>query len=1034
MTKHCFAIALVLLCGTAVGQQPQITWQTGLASNSSVIQGPTDQPLQLTTTGNQDIKVSPNGTGKLDVTYLTQGQIPAPNSTGQLNSESGAIYASQFMSGAASPCAAISAAIATANSISGTDIDARGIGGGVSFIDGVNAGCGILDSNFMKNTSTAMAILNAQVGTANGILGGAVRLPAATLNVSLVPGLLGTCISSSAANDCSSSIAGPVFPPGAVIIIPNKVRGLEGRGRGDNGGVNTTILVCTALNTPATGCVAPVKRHWVISSISASSAGGRTYMTVNVTGNTFPSAVITGHSDGAATVTMFDYTASAQISSGQTITVNGTIWNGSFTVCSGKTHPLPATCGSSTSNIAPTINSSGQVVFAIGSSLLGTETDSITVGSNIVAGEYVSIEGNSVASNVDDGTWRVCATSSPNNVAGLSGITGDNSCPANPSNISFAVVGTQATLDPLMTASTSVNCTVLPCGNVHASVPVIDLGNPQTVSGKFQFATGIRDLTINCNSNTSGNTVDCTGWRDVASDEETEVRRVLSSNFMLWGADVHSTINQNAQEFADMEFISGGNSTNSCFPGLAGLVAGDIGPRNFDGWTANFNGCANLSPTTAIYDDVSTTTRIANGHGENVVFGEICGQNNPCQGSQFSGNGGPSQGSCAYANGNGSTANICAQDDGPYQISTSTTGAIAMGTVINIAVISSTGCAVNMNSVITDGSNTEASTVTAVPDGTHVTVASVLNAHLAGVQFSCSANAASIAISNNFSSPINGGASAQTGSYLIMNVKENTAGVNTIVDDYVNGLGIVAGFGPISSSFINHYGADYNSPALGLLTTAKVTNAFGSGIDVTTITGFDQSANSALTSSTFRAADETGTGGSSSKGGGLLIRAGNNSATNSSTQAGSLELLPGASTGSTQGAQGLAFLGNVYVKGTTVTQWNLQCESANMTVADCGATPGAVVIGVAEKVNTNTVQVAIQGNIAVNASAAVTLGHTVCAGATAGKVTDSTGTAACATAGTTIGIVIGTSGAFTLPDGTTITASTTLPIIRLTHF
>jgi len=195
--------------------------------------------------------------------------------------------------------------------------------------------------------------------------------------------------------------------------------------------------------------------------------------------------------------------------------------------------------------------------------------------------------------------------------------------------------------------------------------------------------------------------------------------------------------------------------------------------------------------------------------------------------------------------------------------------------------------------------------------------------------------------------------------------------------------------------------------------------------------GQDASANSVLGSLTLRGANETGAGGATAAGGGVLLEGGTNAATNATSAGGNIELLPGASTGATQGLQGLFVQLAIYVKGTTVTQWNLQCESAAMTVADCGATPQSW-IGIAELVNTNTVQVATDAQIPVNASAAVTLGHTVCAGSTAGKVTDSAGTSSCTNAqGATVGIVMATSGAWTLPDGTTFTASTTLPLIQM---
>lgn len=197
--------------------------------------------------------------------------------------------------------------------------------------------------------------------------------------------------------------------------------------------------------------------------------------------------------------------------------------------------------------------------------------------------------------------------------------------------------------------------------------------------------------------------------------------------------------------------------------------------------------------------------------------------------------------------------------------------------------------------------------------------------------------------------------------------------------------------------------------------------------------GQDASANSVLGSLTVRGANETGTGGATSAGGALLLEGGTNAATNAASQGGSVELLPGASTGSTQGLQGLLVQVAVYVKGGgTSTQWNLQCGTgAAMTVNDCAASPNNW-LGIAEAVNANTVQVSTDGEVPINANAAVTLNHTVCAGSTAGKVTDSGGTATCSNSqGSTVGVVVATSGTWTLPDGTSFTASTTLPLVQL---
>jgi hypothetical protein len=198
----------------------------------------------------------------------------------------------------------------------------------------------------------------------------------------------------------------------------------------------------------------------------------------------------------------------------------------------------------------------------------------------------------------------------------------------------------------------------------------------------------------------------------------------------------------------------------------------------------------------------------------------------------------------------------------------------------------------------------------------------------------------------------------------------------------------------------------------------------------------DANVNSVLATVILRGANISGAGGSSSYGGNVAIRGGNNSGTNTASSAGSLDLFPGISNSATPGQQGLIILSGSYLAGTTVTQFNLQHLSGAMTTADAGAMPTDL-IGVAEAIftasATHTVLVTFEGQIPINASAAVTVGHTVCAGSMIGQVTDSGGTASCTPIqGATAGLVIATSGSWVLPDGGgTFTLSTTLPLVRL---
>jgi hypothetical protein len=178
--------------------------------------------------------------------------------------------------------------------------------------------------------------------------------------------------------------------------------------------------------------------------------------------------------------------------------------------------------------------------------------------------------------------------------------------------------------------------------------------------------------------------------------------------------------------------------------------------------------------------------------------------------------------------------------------------------------------------------------------------------------------------------------------------------------------------------------------------------------------------------------NDTFTGGADTTNTGLTegyaqFRGGNTTAATGANNAGPALFGGGAST-STSGQQGLAWYVEPYYAGATNTLYNLECESAQMTVADCGASSTSV-LGIAAS-TTNPILVVTNGTMFVNASAAVTLGHTVCTGTTAGKVTDSGGTGAC-TLGTQVGIVMATSGSYYTPQNTTVTATTTLPLIHM---
>ena len=201
-------------------------------------------------------------------------------------------------------------------------------------------------------------------------------------------------------------------------------------------------------------------------------------------------------------------------------------------------------------------------------------------------------------------------------------------------------------------------------------------------------------------------------------------------------------------------------------------------------------------------------------------------------------------------------------------------------------------------------------------------------------------------------------------------------------------------------------------------------------VSITYQGGQDTGSNVNAGGGTFKGASILATGTSASTAGYGFLTGGNNSSTAVANLAGTVEVLAGQATGTSNAAhQGLHIFSGSWLKGTTVTAWNLQCSGATAeTTQDCAASP-ANIIGVAANVGTIAVSVYDAGDSPINASAAVTVGDSVCAGTTAGKVTDSGGTGACST-GLTVGHVKAVSGAWTFPDGATATLSTTLPLIH----
>jgi hypothetical protein len=208
----------------------------------------------------------------------------------------------------------------------------------------------------------------------------------------------------------------------------------------------------------------------------------------------------------------------------------------------------------------------------------------------------------------------------------------------------------------------------------------------------------------------------------------------------------------------------------------------------------------------------------------------------------------------------------------------------------------------------------------------------------------------------------------------------------------------------------------------------------------------DVTANGKFQSSVFGSATTAGNvtvrGGtdatSSAVPGGLVTRGADNADTASTAVGGMLLERPGLLTASAPaGTMGVREAGNGYFKGATVTRWNVQCmtKTAN-TTADCpAASTNGNILGVASN-NITPVLVIESGSVPINATAAVTIGHTVClSSSTAGMVTDSGGTNPCATNPNFQGVVVATTGSVVVANGsstpTAVTLSTTLPLVHL---
>lgn len=175
-------------------------------------------------------------------------------------------------------------------------------------------------------------------------------------------------------------------------------------------------------------------------------------------------------------------------------------------------------------------------------------------------------------------------------------------------------------------------------------------------------------------------------------------------------------------------------------------------------------------------------------------------------------------------------------------------------------------------------------------------------------------------------------------------------------------------------------------------------------------------------------------------GAGIFRGADNNAGSNGAAIAGSTLLRGGMLSATIIAAtaiEGAVEIGSGYFGQAAVSQaGDVVCmTTTQQAVADCPATATtANIVGIA---NTNTIPmfVATYGTVPVRLTAAGVIGDTVCLSTvTAGKGTDSGGTAACPNAGQQIGVIVATAGSVVIGSGVstaTATLSTTYPLVQL---
>lgn len=181
------------------------------------------------------------------------------------------------------------------------------------------------------------------------------------------------------------------------------------------------------------------------------------------------------------------------------------------------------------------------------------------------------------------------------------------------------------------------------------------------------------------------------------------------------------------------------------------------------------------------------------------------------------------------------------------------------------------------------------------------------------------------------------------------------------------------------------------------------------------------------------------TGNTAAQEGGVTIQGSDQSGTVSTNKAGQAILRGGFLTATTPNAAALEGPVQVvegYLKGTAVAAiGDVLCGTTTaFTITDCPITPGTNIIGIATSV-ANPIGVVSYGMAVVATDGAATIGDNVCMGTTtAGKAHDNGSTTTACVLGTSIGVVIATTGTIASQTGATlgtIALSTTLPLVQL---